>query len=200
MRRAMTPDHQARKRQLRAELIAARARLTTGERQDRSAAIAGRLAAFEPFRVTLTVALYAPLGAEVDPGPIARAVLARGGRVLSPRALAGRRLAFCACPPGELVRGPHGAGEPPPLAPEVPLSGIPCFVLPGVGFSRDGLRLGRGAGYYDTTLAEVPGALRIGLAFDLQLRAELPREPHDVALDAIVTERGLLRFPRQVTT
>jgi 5-formyltetrahydrofolate cyclo-ligase len=200
MRRAMTPDLQARKRELRADLIAARARLTGAERQDRSAAIAGRLAGFEPFGAALTVALYAPLGAEVDPGPIARAVLARGGRVLYPRALAARRLAFCVCQPGELVRGPHGAGEPPPLAPEVPLSSIPCFVIPGVGFSRDGLRLGRGAGYYDTTLAEVPGALRIGLAFDLQLRPELPREPHDAPLDALVTERELLRFPREVTT
>jgi 5-formyltetrahydrofolate cyclo-ligase len=194
----MTPDLQARKRELRAELLAARARLHPEERAARSAAIAGRLAALEPFRAATTVALYASLGAEVDSGPIASAVVARGGRLLFPRAIAGeRRLVFCACRPDQLVRGPFGAGEPPAGAPEVPLAGIPCFVIPGVGFSRDGLRLGRGGGYYDTTLAQAPGAVRLGVAFDLQLRSELPREPHDVVLDALVTERDTLLFQRQ---
>ncbi len=195
----MTPDIKARKRELRSELIAARARLGSPERQAASAVIAERLAALEPFRAAETVGLYAPLGTEVDVGPIAVAVLARGGRVAFPRSVNGeRRLAFCACNLGELVRGPLGAGEPPLVAREVPLTEIQCFVIPGVGFSRDGLRLGRGGGYYDVTLKQAPGAVRIGVAFDLQLRPELPREPHDVPLDAVVTERETLRFPRQV--
>lgn len=195
----MTPDIKARKRELRSELIAARARLGSPERQAASAVIAERLAALEPFRAAETVGLYAPLGTEVDVGPIAVAVLARGGRVAFPRSVNGeRRLAFCACNLGELVRGPLGAGEPPLVAREVPLAEIQCFVIPGVGFSRDGLRLGRGGGYYDVTLKQAPGAVRIGVAFDLQLRPELPREPHDVPLDAVVTERETLRFPRQV--
>ncbi len=197
----MTPDIKARKRELRSELIAARARLGSAERQAASAAIAARLAALEPFRSAETVGLYAPLGTEVDVSAIAIAVLARGGRVAFPRSVAGaRRLEFCACNVGELVRGPLGAGEPPPGARQVPLSEIQCFVIPGVGFSRDGLRLGRGGGYYDVTLKQATGAVRIGVAFDLQLRPELPREPHDVPLDAIVTERDTLRFQRPVTT
>jgi 5-formyltetrahydrofolate cyclo-ligase len=200
MRRAMPSDIQARKRALRSELIAESARLPPPDRQARSAAIADRLAGLPPFLAAATVALYAPLLSEVDSGPIAQAVLARGGRVVYPRALTGeRRLVFCACQPGELLRGPLGAGEPPPGAGAVPLHDIPCFVVPGVGFSRDGLRLGRGGGYYDTTLAQVPGAIRIGVAFELQLRPELPREPHDLALDAIVTERSTLHFSRPVT-
>jgi 5-formyltetrahydrofolate cyclo-ligase len=78
----------------------------------------------------------------------------------------------------------------------VPLSEIACFVIPGVGFSRDGLRLGRGGGYYDVTLKQVPGAARLGVGFDLQLVEALPREPHDVPLDAVVTESRTLLFPR----
>jgi 5-formyltetrahydrofolate cyclo-ligase len=69
-----------------------------------------------------------------------------------------------------------------------------------VAFSRGGLRLGRGGGHYDATLALAPGAFRVGLAFDLQLRPDLPAEPHDLALDAIVTERETLTFQRPVTT
>jgi len=196
----MTPDLKARKRELRSELIAARARLGAAERQAASRAITARLAALEPFRTAETVALYAPLGTEVDATPMAHAVLARGGRVVFPRSVPGQRsMAFCACAPEALVRGPFGAGEPPPGAREVALSEIACFVIPGIGFSRDGLRLGRGGGHYDVTLKQALAAFRVGVAFDLQLRPELPREPHDVALDAIVTEHDTLLIPRQVT-
>jgi 5-formyltetrahydrofolate cyclo-ligase len=200
MRRAMPPDSKALKRELRAVLIAARARLGAAERLAASEAIAGRLAGLESCRSAATVGLYASLGTEVDSAPISRAVQARGGRVAFPRTVPGqRRLVFCACRPEELVRGPLGAGEPPPGAREVPLSEIACFVIPGVGFSRDGLRLGRGGGYYDVTLKEVPEAARLGVGFALQVVAALPREPHDVPLDAIVTEHETLLIPRQVT-
>jgi len=199
MRPPMTPDPKARKRELRSELIAARARLTPGERQARSALIAERLSGFGPFREAATVGLYAPLGTEVDAWPLARAVLARGGRVAFPRGVPGERLlGFAACDPGDLVRGPFGAGEPPPGARLVPLAEIGCFVIPGVGFSRDGFRLGRGGGYYDVTLKQALGAARVGVAYAAQLRPELPSEPHDVPLDAIVTELETLLFPRQV--
>jgi 5-formyltetrahydrofolate cyclo-ligase len=200
MRRAMPPDAKAFKRELRAELIAARAQLTPEERQARSMAIAARMDTLEPFTSAVTVGLYAPLGTEVDVHHLALAVLARGGRVAYPRAVAGeRRLDFGACSPADLVRGRLGTGEPPPGARQVPLSEISCLVIPGVGFSRDGLRLGRGGGFYDVTLEQAPGAYRVGVGFDLQLRPELPREPHDVPLDAIVTEHETLLFPRQVT-
>lgn len=193
----MTPDPKARKRELRAELIAARARLGAAERLAASEAIAGRLIALESCRAAATVGLYASLGTEVDSAPVARAVLARGGRVAFPRTVPGdRRLVFCACWPDELVRGPLGAGEPPPGAREVPLSEISCFVIPGVGFSRDGLRLGRGGGYYDVTLKQVPEAVRLGVGFAVQVVDALPREPHDVPLDAVVTELDTLLFPR----
>jgi 5-formyltetrahydrofolate cyclo-ligase len=195
----MSLDLKARKRELRSELIAARARLTTEERQARSVRIAARLAALVPFAEAATVGLYAPLGTEVDAWMLARAVLARGGRVAFPRGVPGQRLlGFAACDPSDLVRGPFGAGEPPPGAREVPLEELPCLVIPGVGFSRDGYRLGRGGGYYDVTLKRATGAVIIGVGYDLQLRAELPREPHDVPLHAIVTESETLLFPRQV--
>jgi 5-formyltetrahydrofolate cyclo-ligase len=195
----MSPDLKARKRELRSELIAARARLNAEERQARSARVAARLASLAPFTEAATVGLYAPLGTEVDAWLLARAVLARGGRVAFPRGVPGQRLlTFAACDPSELVRGPFGAGEPPPGARPVPLEELPCLVIPGVGFSRDGYRLGRGGGYYDVTLKRASGAVLIGVGYDLQLRDQLPREPHDVPLDAIVTESETLLFPRQV--
>lgn len=59
--------------------------------------------------------------------------------------------------------------------------------VPLIGFTAEGDRLGQGGGHYDRWLEEHPGRMTIGLAWDVQLCDELPVEPHDVALDAIVT-------------
>jgi 5-formyltetrahydrofolate cyclo-ligase len=185
------------KRALRSELIAARARIPQEARAEKSRAIADRIEALAPFRDARVIALYAPLGTEVDGIGLAKRALGRGATVVFPRAVPGeRRLAFARCALGELVRGPLGAGEPPAGSPEVAPDEIGCVVLPGVGFSEDGFRLGRGGGYYDATLRTMPGAARLGVAYDVQVLAALPREPHDAALDALVTESRTLFFGR----
>jgi len=185
------------KRSLRAELIAARARMSVDERARRSEAIAAAVAENAGFRAARTVAVYAPLGAEVDALPIARRAAARGACVVFPRVVAGtRRLEFARCDPAALVPGPLGILQPPPAASAVALAGIDCVVVPGIGFSADGHRLGRGGGYYDATLAAMPRARRIAVAFEVQVVAALPREPHDAPLDALVTETRRLEFRR----
>jgi 5-formyltetrahydrofolate cyclo-ligase len=186
------------KRHLRARLAALRARLPPAERAARSLAVSYRIESLAPFLAARTLAAYAALGAEVDPARIVERAAARGVRVVYPRAAPGERsLAFAACSPGDLVPGPHGAREPPPGAPAVPLGEIDCAIMPGLAFSEDGLRLGRGGGHFDATLARMPRALRVGLAFDVQVVPSLPREPHDAALDAVVTDLRLLRFARE---
>jgi 5-formyltetrahydrofolate cyclo-ligase len=75
-----------------------------------------------------------------------------------------------------------------------PTAGCPVFdakqldlaLIPGIGFSLDGGRLGRGKGYYDRLLAEVAG-LKCGVGFDCQVTAALPVETHDVRLNCILT-------------
>jgi 5-formyltetrahydrofolate cyclo-ligase len=73
---------------------------------------------------------------------------------------------------------------------------IDCVIVPCLGVSRDGHRIGRGGGYYDATLPTLERALRVGVAFEVQLVPALPREPHDAPLDAIVTEGRILLFTR----
>jgi 5-formyltetrahydrofolate cyclo-ligase len=193
----MTADTKAAKRELRSELIAARARLSQEERFARSQQVAERTDGLPLLAGARVVALYAALGTEVDAGTLFRRLQVRAVRCLFPRSVAGeRRLVFCACEPWELVRGPLGAAEPPAGAREVELDDVDAFVIPGVGFSEDGLRLGRGGGFYDVTLKQAPRAARVGVAFELQLRPTLPRDPHDVPLDAVVTEARTLLFPR----
>ena len=71
---------------------------------------------------------------------------------------------------------------------------VPDYLLvPLLAFDRHGHRLGYGAGYYDRTLAELPGAVSIGCAFAAQELDEVPAGPYDVPLHAIATEHGVLR-------
>lgn len=191
-------ESKERKRTLRAELIQVRARLSREERVEHSRAVGERAAAIPELMAARTVALYAPLNTEVDPGVLVARLAAAGARVAYPRVQgAGRILTFALCEARALVRGPLGAFEPPADARAVQLDELEAVVMPGVAFSADGLRLGRGGGYYDATLKLVsPRALRVGLGFDVQVIPALPREPHDVPLDAVVTEARTLRFAR----
>ncbi len=84
----------------------------------------------------------------------------------------------------ELEDDPFGAQQPSdraePLAPDI-------LFVPLIGFTASGDRLGQGGGHYDRWLAQHPGRLAIGLAWDIQLCETLPVEPHDIALDAVIT-------------
>lgn len=74
---------------------------------------------------------------------------------------------------------------------EIALPEIDVVVVPGVAFDRRGFRLGRGAGYYDRFLKNLPqGIPLIGLAFDFQILDSLPLEPHDLSVTRVVTNSG----------
>ncbi len=89
---------------------------------------------------------------------------------------------------------PAGLGtlEPGSDAPEV----VPeIMVMPLLGFDREGTRLGYGGAYYDRTLAAMtPRPLIVGYAFAAQEVERIPREPHDIGLDILITEGGAQRF------
>ena len=68
------------------------------------------------------------------------------------------------------------------------------ILLPLVAFDRQGFRLGYGGGYFDRTLAAlVPRPLAIGVGFELARVADIRPQAHDLPLDAVVTEAGIVR-------
>lgn len=92
---------------------------------------------------------------------------------------------FIACPHSSALRcGSFGIMEP-PHGP--PASALDVIVCPGLAFTAAGHRLGQGGGYYDRLLPDYPGARTLGVAFPPQILPELPREDHDVVLDAVLT-------------
>lgn len=67
------------------------------------------------------------------------------------------------------------------------------IIVPILGFDRSGHRIGYGKGQYDRFLEQQPDALKIGLAYsDSEIESGIPSEPHDVVLDAIVTETEII--------
>ena len=84
----------------------------------------------------------------------------------------------------DLEPGPFGLTQPPADAPQITPD---VLFVPLIGFTTNLERLGQGGGHYDRWLAQNPGVRAIGMAWDAQLVENLPTEPHDVTLDAVVT-------------
>jgi 5-formyltetrahydrofolate cyclo-ligase len=68
---------------------------------------------------------------------------------------------------------------------------LDLVVVPGIAFDKSCNRIGFGAGYYDRYLEHVP-ASKVGLAYDFQILEEVPTESHDVPLDTVITQSGIL--------
>ncbi|MDE2340639.1 MAG: 5-formyltetrahydrofolate cyclo-ligase [Alphaproteobacteria bacterium] len=128
------------------------------------------------------VAAYLAMGSEPDVMPL----VAKAKSLALPRINADNRMDFIRWQPDDPLDIWRGIAQPRDGAERV----APDLVLvPLVGFDRRGNRLGQGGGHYDRTLARLPTTRRIGIGWSIQEIAVLPAEPHDIRLDAILTER-----------
>jgi 5-formyltetrahydrofolate cyclo-ligase len=170
-------------------------------RAEASLLICATAAALPAFRAAPCVALFAPLPSEPDIHPLIEEAWAQGKQLALPRMFrdeSGPHLHWHAVGNWSDViePGPFGLREPEPSrCPRLEIAALDCVFVPGLAFDSTGLRLGRGGGFYDRFLGLVPKSLpRFGLLFACQRVPRLPREPHDQALPAIVTEEGLASF------
>ena len=178
---------QAAKAAARKLARAKRASLANAEAQERLAE--AMLAQHAPPKGAI-IAGYWPMGDEMDPRPLMLALASRGHAlalpVTPPR---GQPLIFRAWAPGAALRpGPMGTSEPvagEELRPDVVL-------VPLLAFDRAGRRLGYGGGYYDRTLAALPGAKAIGIAYAGQEMPEVPAGPQDMRLPLVATEDSVI--------
>lgn len=147
----------------------------------------------------LTVFVYAAFRSEADPRPLIRACWEQGDTVAAPR-IEGSGMEWRIVRREEDWRaGKWGIPEPDPAAAEeLGSERTPDAVLvPGLAFDLQGGRLGYGGGYYDRMYAAERtrgnSDIRwIGFAMSPQIvRAPLPKEPHDLALDAVATDEGI---------
>jgi 5-formyltetrahydrofolate cyclo-ligase len=186
-------DIRAWRRATRAELLARRLRLPRGEKDRIRAAASEFIWAQFPELRRACIGFYWPFKGEIDLRHLVRDFLAVGAQAALPVVVEKRRpLEFWAWRPRmKLERGMWNIPIPAernPLRPTV-------LLVPLLGFDAAGYRLGYGGGYYDRTLASMnPAPLTIGVGDEGGRLETIDPQPHDVPLDAIVTEAGCARF------
>lgn len=185
---------------LREQARSARRALDAQARQEASAAVATRVAAWPAFASARRIACYAAVASELSLQPLIDVLLARGHPVYLPHIEAHTplmRFAPWSGDPHRLKTNHFGIDEPMvDTAQLLRADDLDLILLPLLAFDRHGARLGSGAGFYDRALAfrlrhAAPPTL-LGIGHACQEVAQIPRASWDVPLDFIATDRELI--------
>lgn len=187
----------------RHKILTRRDRLSPAALIKKSGLITDVLFSLKETRAAHVFFIYLNFRSEVQTHDIVRRCLAEGKTVTVPLTLANesRLLAVRITDPKNQIE-PGYCMIPEPVKSMVSGSvvdpaEIDMVIVPGSVFDRFGGRLGYGGGYYDRFLAqEAAGALRIGLAYELQLVDQVPLEPYDQLMDFVVTEKKIYNCRR----
>ena len=178
------------KKRLRREFKARGAALTADYRLEADRAIREALLGSEAWRKAKSVFLYVSVGVEPDTRELLEAALKEGRRIYVPlccpdRTMAAVRIESTA----ELSPGTLGIPEPPEENERAAPGDLDLAVVPCVTATREGARLGHGAGYYDRFL-RLHACPSVCLCYGRMLADGLPTDKHDVRMDCIITEDG----------
>ncbi len=183
---------------LRQRILAARDTLAPEVRREWSAAICARLWEIPAVAAARAIMVYVSFRSEVETGIFIGEALKRGVTVVVPRTeVKAKQLAVYRLndPARDLRPGYCGILEPDPTRVQpIDPAAIEVVILPGSVFDWAGGRLGYGGGYYDRFLAQqAPQALRIAVAYGMQVVEEVPVLAHDMRLHWLVTEAATRR-------
>ncbi len=185
---------QEEKRGIRQRTLARRDAMPAAARDEASAAIRTRLDRLDAVAQARTLLAFASFGSEVQLDPLLSGAIARNVGVFvpwierfSPPDLQISRVTDL---DRDLAPARMGIREPDPRwRRPARVDRLDVVIAPGVAFDPCGRRLGYGAGFYDRLLTRLrPGTPVIAVAFDIQVVDALPLEPHDMTVDAVVTE------------
>lgn len=179
------------KAQLRAQLISKRQLLDNMQVAQMSNSVYNsflKLADILNFKHVLT---YIPINNEVDTGLINRYFKENNSNLYLP-AFFENRWSVCKWTDDELKKGPFETLQPEKKF-EAHLETLDMVLVPGVAFSKSGVRLGYGKGVYDQLL-KGSRAVKIGLAYDFQIFDEICKDEFDIKMDFVVTQAGFLKI------
>jgi 5-formyltetrahydrofolate cyclo-ligase len=167
------------------------------DKHSRSVLTTGWITRTDEFTNARVVMIYLSTPDEVDTAPLALRCWQAGKTVVAPKVFWDQKrmlpVEISSLQTG-MTRTGSGISEPISGKP-VPIDMIDLVIVPGIGFTPTGLRIGRGLGFYDRFLAQPDFIGRsCGIAFEDQVIADLPTLDHDVPLSMLVTERGVRRF------
>ena len=194
------------RRSLRASLRARRRAIPAAERARAARQIAHHADRALKLRPGQRIGIYAATAEEIDTSRLIALALRRGCLVYLPRIdrrpwIAAMRFAQITTMPRALQRNRFGIGE--PAGPQLASARLLDVVfLPLVGFDRHGVRLGMGGGFYDRAFGfrrlrtSWHAPLLVGIGYAAQEVERIAPAAHDVPLDLVITERGVMRCVR----
>jgi len=181
------------RRQLRETLAA----MSDADRHAKSIAACALIASTPEFASASTIMLYLSTTQEVDTAPLALRAWQSGKTVVVPKVSWDQKRMLpveISSLHADLTTSGLGVREPVGGKP-VPNNLIDLVVVPGLGFTANGYRIGRGMGFYDRFLAQTDFmGVSCGLAFEQQVVETIPVLDHDMPLSMLVTDRGIRRF------
>jgi 5-formyltetrahydrofolate cyclo-ligase len=172
------------KRTLRKEIRAEIAKLSAEEKHALSTQIFSKLSTSSIIEEASVVALFVSLSDEPETADFIEHLLLQKKRVVVPR-IEGEEMNFYDISEG-VERGAFGIMEPISKEPIEP-SKIEVMVVPGVAFTLDGRRCGRGKGFYDKYLSRNGFRARtIGVCYPCQIVESIPTEEHDKQMESVI--------------
>ena len=165
--------------------------------------IKNKLLQMDCIKNSNTIMLYLDFNNEVITDDLIKELISMGKIVASPITIIKEKVLI----PSQITDfengikyGAYNIREPKPdCSPEINIKNIDVVIVPAVAYDINGFRLGYGGGFYDRFLENIrEDAVTIGIAFDLQIFDEVPKEPHDAQLDYIITESRILKPNKSV--
>lgn len=175
------------KRELRQQIRQQKGHFGKDTLREMSLPIVRRLLDLPAVRQAQVVMAYASLPDEVQTDTLLSALLASGKTVLLPKVVNGEEMEVRQYTgAADLAEGAFHIMEPVGSR-FTALERIAVVIIPGMAFDADGHRLGRGRGYYDRFLQQLPPTTqKVGVCFPFQRMDCVPSEPHDVVMDTLV--------------
>ena len=134
---------------------------------------------------------YLPMGTEINLYPLIDALLDSKKTIVCPKTLPNRKLQhFILESLDELEGGVFGTQY--PKKAKGFNSEYDLIIVPGLAYDTNKYRLGYGGGYYDNFLINHPSSQKLGLFYSFQELDTIPIESHDIRLDTIITENGMV--------
>lgn len=181
------------KAMLRKEYKSIRDGLDEAWRASASAKICAHICEMSEYKSARTILLYSAIRSEASLDTLISRALSDGKTVLLPVCDQKTETMHASeiRDMSELVCGAYSIAEPTNKR-IFDVGQIDIVLVPGLAFAESGYRIGYGKGYYDKFLAQNPSVFKFGAAFSCQLCNEAFEAEHDIRLDAIVTEKGVI--------
>lgn len=188
---------QLKKNALREQMRAARKAISKADKEKKDKAIISHLKQSSAYQKARSILFYCPFDGEASLLELLNEELEKKEKKIILPAMAGSEMSLREISSlRELQPGKYGLLQPEKNSPEIPPAAIDLVLVPGTAFDTQGNRLGFGWGNYDRLLGrlQASGSLTaIGIAFQEQLLKNIPAESHDVPLNIIITDRGVLQ-------